>query len=290
MRIGFWMGILVLLLITITFAGCVDEKGGAGDGGATTINIAGSSTVFPIAQQCAEAFNEQHEDIYVQVEAPPSGSGGGIRALGTGIADIADSSRSIKEEEIAEYPNVEFVDHVIALDGVAIIVSKAIYEAGVTELTSDEVRRIYLPSDDPDKITNWKDVGGPDEGISVNEREEGSGTRATFMEKIFGDAGASTGATQSWNANADVKTAVANANNAIGYVGLGYVDSNTPCVMLDGVEAKKETIASGEYPLSRSLHMYTNGEPEGAIAEFLEFVLSPAGQSIVENEGFLRVN
>jgi phosphate binding protein len=274
------LAILAMVGIS-TFTGCV--------GRATTVNVAGSSTVFPIAQQCAEIFNERHENIKAQVESPPSGSGGGIKALGKGGADIADASREVKDRERQDWPDCNFVDHVVAYDGVAIIVSKRIYNSGVTELTSAQVKRIYLPAGNPDKITNWNEVGGPDKEINVNEREVGSGTRDTFMEAIFGDEDAETGATQSWNANADVKTAVKNADNGIGYVGLGYVNSDTPAVKLDGVECTREMIGSGEYPISRSLHMYTDGEATGAVKEYVDFVLSEEGQDMVEKEGFIRV-
>lgn len=281
------MKALVILAATIigmtAFAGCIG-------GEATTINVAGSSTVFPIAQRCAEIFNEKHDDIKVQVESPPSGSGGGIKALGRGEADIADASRKVKDKEIEKWPDVDFVDHVIAYDGVAIIVSKYIYNHGVTNLTSEQVKRIYLPAGSPDKIANWNEVGGPNKEININEREIGSGTRDTFMKLIFGDEDAETGATQSWSTNTDVKTAVKNADNAIGYVGLGYVGSDTPAVQLDGIECTKENIESGDYPISRSLHMYTNGEPKGAVKKFIDFVLSEEGQKIVEEEGFIRVH
>jgi len=264
-----------------TFAGCIDR--------ATTVNVAGSSTVFPIAQQCAEIFNERHENIKVQIESPPSGSGGGIKALGKGGADIADASRKVKDKERNDWPGCNFVDHVVAYDGVAIIVSKRIYDSGVTEFTNDQVKRIFLPAGNPDKITNWKEVGGPDKKINVNEREIGSGTRDTFMEVIFGDEDAETGATQSWNANADVKTAVKNADNAIGYVGLGYTGSDTPAVKLNGIECTRENIKSGEYPISRSLHMYTDGDATGPVREFIDLVLSEEGQDMVEKEGFIKV-
>ncbi len=278
--------ILTATIIGITvFTGCIG-------GEATTINVAGSSTVFPIAQRCAEIFNEKHSDIKVQVESPPSGSGGGVKALGRDEADIADASREVKPGERQDWPNCDFVDHIIAYDGVAIIVSEYIYDHGLKErgLTKEEVRRIYLPAGNPDKIANWNEVGGPNKEININEREIGSGTRDTFMELIFGDGDAETGATQSWSTNADVKTAVKNADNAIGYVGLGYVGSDTPSVKLDGIECTKENIKSEDYPICRSLHMYTNGEATGAVKTFIDFVLSEEGQKIVEEEGFIRAD
>ncbi|MEA3224010.1 MAG: phosphate ABC transporter substrate-binding protein, partial [Thermodesulfobacteriota bacterium] len=225
---------------------------------------------------------KKYDDIEVQVGSPPIGSGGGITQLGEGNIDIGDASRQVKQKEINQYPNVDFYDNVIAHDGVAVIVSKAIYDAGVTVLTSEQVMKIYEGT-----ITNWKEVGGPDEEINVNERELGSGTRDTFMDALDIDE---TDADQAWSSNADVKSAVANADNAIGYVGLGYVSNTTPAIKLDGVSPSETTIKAGTYPISRSLHMYTDGKPTGAVKKFIDFIKSDEGQDIVEEKKFIRID
>ncbi len=131
---------------------------------------------------------------------------------------------------------------------------------------------------------------GLDKPITVVERKEGSGTRDTFMEGIGAET---TDSDVKKGENAGVKETVVNSDNAIGYVGLGYVSDEAPSVKLDGVEPTEETVGSGEYQITRALHMYTDGEPsEGSVtAEFIEYVMnSEEGQEIVSEEGFVKVN
>lgn len=264
----------LVLMGTLLMSGCTEEDGNK------KVSIVGSSTVLPIAQQCAEKFNDDHDNIQVTVKG--GGSGAGIDALGQGTADIGMASRPIKQSEIDEYPDVDFTDNVVAKDGVAIIVSKQVYDGGVTGLTTQQVIDIYEKT-----ITNWKDVGGPDETIFVVEREEGSGTRDTFMDALGLE---DTNADSAKDGNSKVKTSVKTSNNAIGYVGLGYVGDDTPAVKLDGVMPSEGTIASGDYSITRSLHMYTDGEPKGAVKEYIDYVLSDEGQQIVADEGFIALN
>lgn len=267
------LAILAGIFILTTFmSGCIGSEG-------ETVKVNGSSTVFPIAQRCAEKFNQEHDDITVEVGAPPIGSGGGITQLGEGNIHIGATSRQIKQTEIDKFPNVDFIDNVIAFDGVAVIVSQDIYDTGVTGLTKTQLADIYVG-----KITNWMDVGGPDKQININEREEGSGTRDTFMEAIGIEE---TVANQAWPSNAEVKSAVSNSDNGIGYAGLGYVSSSTPALRLDGIEPTEATIKTGTYPISRSLHMYTDGAPKGDIKEFIDFIQGSVGQDIISKEGFI---
>jgi len=260
-----------IVLGAVFLSGCTDQE-------TTTITIKGSSTVLPIAESCAEAFNAAHNDIKVTVAG--GGSGLGIKSVATGEADIGDASREVKQSEIGEYGDI-FIDHKVALDGVAVIVSKAIYDAGVTDITMDQLKGIYNGS-----ISNWQDLGGPDEEIFVNEREEGSGTRDTFMDIVDLDE---TSADKANSANSQVKQAVSGSDVAIGYVGLGYISDETPALKIDGVYPSGATIKDESYPISRSLHMYTNGEPTDAVEEFLNFVMGSEGQAIVEEEGFISI-
>ena len=260
-----------MAVCAVFLSGCTDQ-------GTTTITIKGSSTVLPIAERCAEEFNAVHNDIKVTVAG--GGSGLGIKSVATGEADIGDASREVKQSEIDEYGDI-FVDHKIALDGVAVIVSKAIHDAGVTDITLDQLKGIYDGS-----ISNWQELGGPDKEIFVNEREEGSGTRDTFMDIVDLDE---TAADKANSANSQVKQAVSESDVAIGYAGLGYVSDETPALKINGVSPSAATIEDESYPISRSLHMYTNGEPTDAVEEFLNFVMGSEGQAIVEEEGFISI-
>ncbi len=267
------LSVLGLLLISAVFmSGCTEN----GDE-IQEVTVTGSSTVLPISQMCAEEFNRNNPNIRVSVSG--GGSGYGINAIVEGTADIGQSSRDIRSSEIEKVPNV--VETTVGIDGLAIIVSKTVYDQGVIDLTTQQVIDIYSGV-----ITNWNQVGGPDEDIYVVERADTSGTYGSFMDMMDIDE---TAAHSTQLENSDVKRTVGTADYAIGYVGMGYVGGNTPAVKLDGVAGTTANVLSGAYPLQRGLHYYTNGEPTGAVKEFIDFILSPRGQEIVAEVGFIPV-
>ncbi len=284
--------IACIALLGTIFSGCVQttENGG---GGTATVTIKGSSTVLPIAEICAEEFMKLYDNITVTVAG--GGSSVGIKGVANGECDIGDASRGAKASDVEDIAGVEFddlVDHVIAYDGIAIVVSPNIYET-VTSLTMEQVYLIYTGN-----ISNWNQVGGPDLEIYVNDRASTSGTRASFFELVKNSTGYALenfeedGGTVVYDVqhqeNANVVTAISLSEKAIGYVGLGYVDEETcPAVALNDVVPSVDTVVDGTYPISRSLHMYTLGEATGAVAMFIDYVMSTAGQEIVEEEGFI---
>ncbi|MFW6304952.1 MAG: phosphate ABC transporter substrate-binding protein [Candidatus Saliniplasma sp.] len=263
----------ILLVASVLMAGCTEE-----DDGVNEVTATGSSTVLPIAETAAEEFNNEHDDIQVSVSG--GGSGYGINAIIEGTADIGMASRDIKQSEIDKVPDV--VENTVARDGLAIIVSKTVYDEGIQDLTQQQVIDIYSGD-----ITNWDELGGPDEDIYVVERADTSGTYGTFMDLLGLDE---TVAQSTEQENADVKSTVGNTDYGIGYVGMGYVGDDTPAVALDGVELSRENIEKGDYPLQRGLHMYTNGEPTGAVKEYIDFIMSDRGQEIVVDTGFIPLN
>jgi len=283
------IGLMMTVLLMVSwFSGCVEESG-------TTITIKGSSTVLPIAETCAEQFMDANPDIQVTVAG--GGSSVGIKSVANGEVDIGDASRNAKASDVENIDGVELsdlVDNVVAYDGIAVVVSPAVY-LNVTDLTMDQIYQIYTG-----EISNWNEVGGPDSEIYVNDRASTSGTRATFVELIenvdgnaledFEEDGGNLAVDNVNQENANVVTAVANSDTAIGYVGLGYVNPDTcPAIMIDGVEATVDTIKDNTYPISRSLHMYTLGQPTGAVKDFIDYVQSEAGQQVVEDEGFIPI-
>ena len=164
------------------------------------------------------------------------------------------------------------------MDAIAIVVHPS---NKISELTLEQVKEIFAG-----KITNWKEVGGEDKPIVVVIREEGSGTRETFEKKVMKGEECTEHAIQK-PSNGAVKATVATNENAIGYIGLGYVDASVKALRINGVAPTKDTAGGGEYPISRKLYMITKGEPKGAVKEFLEFMLSAEGQKIVEEQGFV---
>ncbi len=280
--------ISLITLTTILITGCIET-------GTTTITIKGSSTVLPIAETCAGEFMNANPNIQVTVAG--GGSSVGIKSVANGEVDIGDASREAKASDFEDIDGVELsdlVDNVVAYDGIAVVVSPNIYNT-VKSLTMDQIYQIYTGN-----ISNWNELGGPDLEIYVNDRASTSGTRATFVELIENSEGnaledfevdGGTLAVDNVNQeNSNVVTAVSGSNQAIGYVGLGYINEETlPAVSVDGVLPSTSTVKDGTYPISRSLHMYTLGQPTGAVKDFIDFVQGTEGQNIVEEEGFIPI-
>jgi len=252
---------------------------------AAALSVSGSTTVLPFGAQCAEEFNSMQSDVEVSVTG--GGSGVGIKNVAEGISDIAMASRKVKDSEKEAYPDEEFVETPIAHDAVCIAMSKAVYDAGVKDLSQEDVMAIYNG-----EITNWADLGGDDEEIYVLAREVGSGTRDTFNEMVMGSIEAETeGVRTNVGSNAEMKTAITNSDKAIGYLGLNYVqDGELGVVAYEGVEPSTETIKDGSYSLARELYMYTYGEPSEDASAFLDFVTGEDGQAIAEELGFVSIN
>jgi len=267
----------------LAFSGCLGEDGISAPQKAAVVKVAGSTTVMPLVEASAEEFKRTQDGVRVSVSG--GGTGVGIKNVAEGLADIAMSSRDVKPEEIASYGD-RFVEFLVAYDAIALVVSDPIYEAGITDLSREEVRAIYSGD-----VANWKDLGGPDEKIYVVAREGGSGTRDTFNAMVMGREGAETpGVTTYHGSNAEVKTAVTRSDKAIGYVGMNYLEGGAfRAVAFQGVEAREETIKGGSYPLSRALLLYTFGEPSPEVRAFIDFILSEEGQKIVAESGFVPV-
>jgi phosphate transport system substrate-binding protein len=245
---------------------------------AESIVIKGSTTVLPIAQAALEAYMKKNPGV--QISLSGGGSGEGIKALIDKTTDIATSSREIKKEEVtlAETKGVKPVTHVVAYDAIIPVVHP---KNKVTNLSIDQLSQIYQG-----KITNWKEVGGADLKIVVISRDSSSGTFESWDHFIMKKAKVTPQA-QMLASNGAIVTAVSKNRYAIGYLGMGYVNKSLKPLPVDGVKASVETALSKEYPLSRELYMYTNGEPAGEVAKFIAFVKSADGQKIVAKEGFV---
>ena len=245
---------------------------------AESIVIKGSTTVLPIAQAALEAYMKKNPGV--QISLSGGGSGEGIKALLDKTADIGDSSREIKKEEIAlaESKGIKPVAHVVAYDALTPVVHP---KNKVTDLSIDQLSQIYQG-----KITNWKEVGGEDLKIVVISRDSSSGTFESWDHFVMKKAKVTPRA-QMLASNGALLTAVAKNRYAIAYLGMGYVNKTVKAVKVNGLAATAESALSKEYPMSRELYMYTNGEPTGEVAKFIAFVKSIDGQKIVAKEGFV---
>jgi phosphate transport system substrate-binding protein len=245
---------------------------------AAKITLEGSTTLLPIAQRAAEEYMDANSSADITVRG--GGSGVGINSLIAGTCDIADASRAIKDSEIqaAVSKGRNPKAFVVAMDGIAVIVNNS---NSVSELSKKQVADIYTG-----KITYWSQIGGKSEKIVVISRDSASGTFEAFGELALSGQKVVSGALMQASNQAIVST-VAKTPGAIGYVGVGYISSQIKAVDIEGVSASKETVLTGKYAYSRPLFMYTNGQPKGEIKSFLDFLLSPDGQKIVEEEGFV---
>ena len=260
----------ILVLVCLIF--------GTGVSFAENIVIKGSTTVLPIAQAALEAYMKANPSVNISLSG--GGSGEGIKALIDQSTDIANSSREIKEKEVelAKAKGLNPVATIVAIDAIIPIVH---VKNKVKNLTIDQLSQIYQG-----KITNWKEVGGDDLQIVVISRDSSSGTFEAWGDMVLRKAKV-TPKGQLQASNGAIVQAVSKNKYAIGYIGLGYINKSIKPVTVNDIEASMKTAISGEYPVSRPLYMYTNGKPAGETAKFIQFVLSPSGQKLVEKEGFV---
>ena len=257
-----------------------------------TIENKGSDTIVNLALAWAEEYQAIHPDIRLSVTG--GGSGTGIAALINGTVDIANASRQIKEEEreSALANGSEPVEFVIARDAIAVIVH---LDNPVDYLTLKQISDIYSG-----KIDNWKEVGGEDRPIVRLSRETNSGTHVYFLEEVIrlGEKENTTlfsKDTLLLPSSEGIGAEIRQNPNAIGYDGLGYVTEEMKVIGVatapgeEYVFPSQTTVNSGEYPIARDLYMYTNGQPEGMIADYLTWILSPDAQLIVSELGFVPV-
>ncbi|MDD1750931.1 MAG: phosphate ABC transporter substrate-binding protein [Methanothrix sp.] len=246
-----------------------------------TVRVSGSTTVLPLAEGGAEAFNGEQSDYQVLVTG--GGTGVGMKNIAEGNCEIGMASREVTADEISQFGD-RFKENMVGYDGIIIAVSKQIFEAGVTSLTRDQVKKIYRG-----EINNWKDLGGPDKQMLVVAREQGSGTRDTFNEVIMGDKKAETpGANTVGGSNAEIRTALTGSDHAIGYLGFSYTeDGAVGAITLDGVKPTADTIKNASYELARKLYFYTFGDANPGAQAFIDFMVGAEGQKIAEEYGFL---
>lgn len=249
-----------------------------------TVVVSGSSTVMPLAELAAEEFNLMQDNYSVNVKS--GGSGVGIVDVAEGRSDIAMTSRDLKLQERQRYESstTRFIEEVVGYDAICLVVSPSVYDFGITSLSRDQVRRIYAGS-----IANWAVLGGPDMEIFAIGRRPGSGTRDTFNEIIMGSREAETpGVAYDSGESSEVKFSTQRSDNAIGYMGYSFVmKGDTRVVSLDGIEPTIENIKNGSYPLARKLYFVTLGRPSAGARAFIDYVLSPTGQQIAMENGFI---
>ena len=289
---GFHILLSLVLLSSLCLSACGTQDTSSSTGASTTSSIEnkGSDTIVNLALAWAEEYQALHPEVRISVTG--GGSGTGIAALINGTVDLANASRQIKSEEISEAQKngIEPVEFTIARDAIAVIVN---LENPVDQLTLHQISDIYSG-----KISNWQSVGGEDRPIVRLSRETNSGTHVYFLENVLrlGDKENKTffsPETLLLPSSEGITAEIRQNPNAIGYDGLGYVTDDVKMIAIaesqggDYILPSPGTVNSGRYPIARDLYMYTAGEPEGAIAVYLEWILGDDAQDIVTELGFV---
>lgn len=274
---GLW--IVVLLGCCI---GCAVPTGSGADGSGAaatasgTLQITGSSTIAPLISEIGKRFERRHPGVRVEVQM--GGSSRGAADARRGLADIGMVSRALNEEE------ADLHAFAIAADGVCVIVHA---DNPVASLSDRQIAAIYRG-----EIDNWKQVGGSDHAITVVNKAEGRSTLEIFAE-YFGLESSQIHADVIIGDNRQGIKTVAGDPNAIGYVSIGTAqwdrDHGAPIRLLPagGVEARVQHVASGRYPISRTLNLVTRTQPSGIAKQLIDFAQSPEVHDLIEELSFV---
>jgi len=292
MRLHDFARVFVVAVLALGLGACGGKQQKAEGPTAATIQVKGSDTMVNVAQAWAEEY--KNVAPHVDVEVSGGGSGVGIAALERGTIDIANSSRNIKPEEaeqVKRNTGKDPAEFTVGFDALAVYVSK---DNPLEEITVEQLAQIF---GEDGTITKWSQLGitipGDDEIVRVS-RQSSSGTYEFFREHVLGKKDFKLGS-RDMNGSKEVVELVGATPTAIGYSGMGYA---TPAVKMlrlapaAGAPGVAPTVANTldkSYPLARSLHVYTLGTPEGEVKSYIDWMLSAAGQRILEENGYVPV-
>jgi phosphate transport system substrate-binding protein len=265
-----WPGwaLITVLLVLLGAGGCNSSSQTT----SRPLCIAGSTSVQPFAEKLAEIYMQRHPGARIDVQG--GGSSAGIYAATQGAADLGASSRELlgKEKQLVEIP--------IAFDGIAVIVHPS---NPLTTISLEEIRQIFGGA-----VHNWSFLKLPPHAIDLITREEGSGTREAFEHLVMGK-GEITPAALVQDSNGSVREIVAGDPYSIGYISAGLVDDRVKALAIDGVLPTPDNIKNHTYKLTRRFLLVSRAAPAGPCKDFVDFVLGPQGQGILEGEGLVGV-
>jgi phosphate transport system substrate-binding protein len=255
----------VALAAVLICAGCRKTSG-------PSVSLLGSTSIQPFAEVLAEQYTKKNPGHFVEVQG--GGSTAGLQAAANGLADIGMCSRALTAEETHQFTPI-----LIARDGLAVVVNPKNH---VTKLSIGQLRAVFAG-----RVTNWKDVGGKDGPVRPITREEGSGTRDSFVRLVMGSERISRRALTQ-ESNGAVKELVKGDPAAIGYMSLGLVGKELAAVTVEDAQPTVENVLAGRYTLVRPLLFVTKSATNTAAQSFVDFVLSSEGQGLLETEGLVR--
>lgn len=270
---------MALMVGVSVVAGCggSDRSSDAGQAAKIegTVSASGSTALLPLLKPAQEEFHKIHEKVTVNIAG--GGSFTGMNQVAEGAVQIGNSDVAIPEN----FKDKNLVDHKVVVLPFVFITNK---DVAVDNLTAAQAIDILTG-----KITNWKELGGKDQAITLIHRSKSSGSRATITETVL-KGGSFTDKAVIQDSNGAVKAAIANTPGALGYVDAPYADDSVKTLAYDGVKYTPEAVTSGKYPVYSYGHMYTKGEPKGAAKAFIDYVMSPQFQdTYVEKTGFIPI-
>lgn len=293
-QLGLAAGAIALALLP----GCKPSGSSGSVGSASarvTIQNKGSDTMVNLAQVWAEEYKKVRPEVDIEISG--GGSGVGIAALVKGTIELANASRNMKPEEIEhakKNTGKEPKEFIVGYDALAVFVPK---DNPLTEITFAQLAAIFAEGG---KFTKWSDLGvkmpaDSDEIIRVS-RQSSSGTYEFFREHVLNKQDFKLGS-RDMNGSKEVVELVASTPGAIGYSGMGYNEPGKVKMLKvslkSGQPAVEPSVAntlSHQYPIARSLLIYTLGEPTGEVRKYLDWILSDAGQRIVEKSGYVPLS
>ncbi len=274
----------VVAMMSLSILGCgsdtaSNDKAASSSSLSGSITGSGSSALLPLAKDAADKFKELHPEVSITL------NGGGS---GTGLKQVADGSVDIGNSDVAADTKLDkavadgLVDHKVCVVTMAPVVNKDI-AAIVKSLTKQQLTDIFTA-----KITNWKEVGGPDEEIVLITRPSTSGTRALFKEFALGGAEEASNKSLETDDSGTLLQSIKDNKGAIGYVALSYLVNNqdVATVSVDGVAPTLENTYNGTYPVWGYEHMYTKGEPNATVKAYLDFIMSDEYGKSMEAQGY----
>ena len=278
--------VAVTSAVLLTAAGCGGSDTAKKDGKSATgskitgsVTISGSSALLPLAKDAAAKFKMKNPEVSITLNG--GGSGTGLKQVAEGTVNIGNSDVEASKKLPADKAK-DLVDHKVCVLTVAPIVHKDI-GATVKSLTKAQLQDVFTA-----KITNWKDVGGPDQEIILVTRPSTSGTRALFTELALAGKEEASNKSLETDDSGTLLQSISQTKGAIGYIALSYLVNNkdVAAIGIDGVMPTLENTYNGTYPVWGYEHMYTKGEPTGAVKAFLDYVVSDEYGVEIEKQGY----
>jgi len=237
------------------------------------IDIAGGTAHIPVMKEAAKQIMTANPAIRITVAG--GGTGVGVQKVGEGLVDIGNTGRSLSPEEIEKYGLQSFP---FAIDGVAAIVHPS---NPVTGLSSEQIQAIFAGT-----ITNWQELGGPDQPINLYTRDEASGTREVFWKKLL-QKGSIAERANVVASNGAMKVAISQDPAAIGYMSIGHLDESVKGIEVDGAAPTQDNAINGSYKIVRKLYMNTKGEPSPLVKAFIDYICGAEGTPLISAAGYI---